>query len=439
MSTTVVLRGVCTRLSYAQPSTTADLVTCADHSPLATTHGNRVPYFRYFGPTAIVPGFKQMVVEVNHAHVKLGTPDPIASIPCDWGLTSHLEVSPTHVASKAWSGNPSIASASTASHDDNGSHRFADTPFYDKCDPRPVNPLIVHLCEVFFIHLGCNYPFLVRFHFMHELHEKMVEAVLVDAICAIAARFSMDSMLTKSGRKSLKGDHVTDGQIHKSKHGQAFAQRAMSGITKTFACPSIAAVQACLLLAYEQFGSDHDSGLWMYLGISIRMAQDLGLQKLDSLSHEGQMGPTPKTVNNGTPGNPEIQSRVDDFESSRSCADNDSEKVKMQQTVEKKRNDTFWAVFLLDRVISSGTGRPVTLRDKDIEIPFPSLEEADPITGWPTPFPALIRIIHLYGRVTDLLNNIQEVNHVTPDTLKRLAAIEDDLTGPLSCLIGVGR
>src|SRR5688572_25357114 len=39
----------------------------SDSDPLSPTlrrskHNNRVPYFRYFGPTAIVPGFKQMVV-----------------------------------------------------------------------------------------------------------------------------------------------------------------------------------------------------------------------------------------------------------------------------------------------------------------------------------------------------------------------------------------
>ncbi len=36
-----------------------------DHTTLGVNNRNRVPYFRYFGPTAIVPGFKQMVVQVN--------------------------------------------------------------------------------------------------------------------------------------------------------------------------------------------------------------------------------------------------------------------------------------------------------------------------------------------------------------------------------------
>lgn len=41
----------------------------SNHTSLSTgTARNRVPYFRYFGPTAIVPGFKQMVVQVRDNH-----------------------------------------------------------------------------------------------------------------------------------------------------------------------------------------------------------------------------------------------------------------------------------------------------------------------------------------------------------------------------------
>lgn len=36
-----------------------------DENTALTTESHRVPYFRYFGPTAIVPGFKQMVVSVR--------------------------------------------------------------------------------------------------------------------------------------------------------------------------------------------------------------------------------------------------------------------------------------------------------------------------------------------------------------------------------------
>jgi hypothetical protein len=50
-----------------------DVVHRGDHGSPSSNHTtnsvalarNRVPYFRYFGPTAIVPGFKQMVVQIR--------------------------------------------------------------------------------------------------------------------------------------------------------------------------------------------------------------------------------------------------------------------------------------------------------------------------------------------------------------------------------------
>ena len=269
---------------------------------------------------------------------------------------------------------------------------------------------------------------------MGDLKAKKVDAILVDAICAIAARFSSHPNLTKPGDDSTDTENPKKGQTHRSQYGRAFAKRAMSRLTESFSCPSIAAVQTCLLLAYEQFGSDHDSGLWMWLGISIRLAQDLGLQKSDCLRHESPPGPTPSFPMIGTVDKLGEQSKADATRTCHTRTNQDEPKMSAEAVLQKRRNDTFWAVFFLDRVVSSGTGRPVTLRDNDMEISFPPANELDPMTRWPAPFPALIRIIHLYGRITDLLNSIQQVNHVTPDTLQRLASIENDLTGsPYHC------
>ena len=309
-----------------------------------------------------------------------------------------------------------------------------ETSFYDAGDSKPTSPLIQHLCEVFFSHVGCIYPFLQRESFLKDLSEKKVDTILVDAVCAISARFSTHPILTNAGKGT---NSPKKGGLHKSKHGRVFAKRAMSRVTESFACPTIAAVQACLLLAYEQFGSDHDSGLWMWLGISIRLAQDLGLQKYDGLSHDVHMGANPNFLAIGSNDHiPVGQHPISNRQSL--CARTDSDPMRMRcdrEILDKKRNDTFWAVFFLDRAISSGTGRPATLRDTDIEISFPSSDETDPETGWPTPFPFLVRIIHLYGRVTDLLNSIQEIDHVTPDMLQRLAAFESDLTGKVFCFL----
>ncbi|CAI7599338.1 unnamed protein product [Penicillium glandicola] len=367
-----------------------------------------VPYFRYFGPTAIVPGFKQMVVQVrgsrrSNPSMSSDSPSPLRSP------------------------KPSDIHRPMAIATDNRDNRDANIPFYDRDDTLPVSNLVSHLCELFFVHLGCSFPFLQRERFLQDLKDKKVDTMLVDAVCSLAARFSMHPLLGPPQAPPIdRSQPPLDDK--KWDRGLPFGHRAMSALVDALPCPTLSAVQACLLLAYEQFGSDHDSGLWMYLGISIRMAQDLGLQKFQGLRHSyGRTGVTPSEVMTGHAGKLR-EEQYDDIDVHLTPKTTPQPLVE-ERARERERVDSFWSIFFLDRVISSGTGRPVTLRDEDIELCFPLQSESRLPNGWPAPFPPLIRIIHLYGRVTDLINGIQDVKLVTPDTLKMLAGMESDLTG----------
>ncbi|KAL4809222.1 fungal-specific transcription factor domain-containing protein [Aspergillus unguis] len=382
----------------------------SNRTSVSSSSRTHVPYFRYFGPTAIVPGFKQMVVQVR------GSRKSNASLSSD-------SFSPLRSPKLAESGVHHLNAII-----DTADSRDANTiPFYDRDDSLPVGNLVTHLCELFFVHLGCSFPFLRRDRFLRDLKEKKVDTMLVDAVCALSARFSPHPLLSPP-QAPLIDDSEPPPALKKFNRGQPFANRAMSALVNCLAFPTLSVVQACLLLAYEEFGSNHDSGLWMYLGISIRMAQDLGMQKLQGLDYNyGRMGVTPSAVMTGQAS----KLREDQYDEPLSGPSftKESQEAEDQRALERQRVDTFWSIFFLDRVISSGTGRPVTLRDEDIELRFPLQSESQLINGWPSPFPPLIRIIHLYGRVTDLINGMQDVNHVTPDTLKRLAGMESDLTG----------
>lgn len=406
---------------YVEP--TAD---CAAGRPLLSlSTRNRMPYFRYFGPTAIMPGFKQMVVKVKSKQHGTGatSSDRILT------LSSSVQA-PTNdsLAQESPAGQNLSLGQQTPGGAPIEDPAHADIPIYDTSAMSP-SPLITHLCKTFFTHLGCNYPFLQQERFMNDLEEKQVDAILVDAVCALAARFSNHPVLTGKQRasedKEKKSEHH---DIPPAERGQAFAQRAKSAISDTFACPSVAVVQAALLLAYDEFGASRDSGLWMYLGIAIRMAQDLGMQTLEGLRFEGLSGDTPKALRFSGSGKKITTSPRETATKLSPDAPTDAKDIAEQRAVERERLDTFWAVFFLDRVVSSGTGRPVTLRDNDIDISFPPLEGLDPTTGWPMPFSALIRIIHLYGRVTDTLNSIKEASGMTQEITKKLAAMEQHLT-----------
>ena len=353
---------------------------------------HRVPYFRYFGPTAIVPGFKQMVANVYRDNRR---------------KSRGSSFSTTSPSSLLGHGNHH----SHAGRRETASEALEDLPVYDVNSLAPVHPLITNLVEIFFQHLGCNYLFLQKDRFLRLLKDKRVEAILVDAVCALAARFLDQPVLT----------HDDSSKMKRSEYGHLFAQRAKAAIVDTFPCPSVAAVQACLLMAYEGFGADQDSALWMYLGIAIRMAVDLGLQKREGIKYQGERDPWYTRYWSRKDGDGTDDPDDKDIDGDETPSHHE------QQEVEQERIDTFWAVFVLDRVISSGTGRPVTFRDDDFELSLPPAI-VDPETGWPAPFPPFIEIIHLYGRVSDVLNHIREPGDLTEDKMEKLRIMERDLT-----------
>lgn len=58
--------------SDRSPGAAVDHTAYTDDGQGSQTLNRRVPYFRWFGPTAIVRGFKQMVVSVGHPGRKMG-------------------------------------------------------------------------------------------------------------------------------------------------------------------------------------------------------------------------------------------------------------------------------------------------------------------------------------------------------------------------------
>ncbi|EAA34263.2 hypothetical protein GE21DRAFT_2992 [Neurospora crassa] len=374
----------------ARQSNSNGIRSPTQHHSHSVRRRDRIPYFRYFGPTAIVPGFKQNLPK-----------EPSFRDPRFMRTGSSVATTPTpshHIQPRMI--QETLKDIPT----------LEDMPVYSTDDSKPVPEIIKVLVKTFFIRLGCNYPFLKEERFMRQLEEKQVEPILVDAMCALAARFSELPTFTNEQDGS---------RVPKSEYGDVFAQRVKNATVETFSCPSVAAVQAFLLMAYEAFGANQDSALWMYLGLAIRMATDLGLQKKEGVKYQGSRDPwfTRRWL-----------SKYNDDGNSPTDKQEEEETIspEEQKEVEQARIDTFWAVFMLDRIISSGTGRPVTLRDDDmdLEIPEPTLDQE----GWPDPFPACIKIIHLYGRASDVLNNIRDANDLTEESMKKLRQMESDLT-----------
>ena len=225
-----------------------------------------------------MPGFKQMVVKVkrqDQGSTDGGAAAGMVSPPSlNGGLTDQRTMSSLY--------EPTPGGSGVLESD---ARTPLNLPFYDT-SPMPPSELITHLANTFFIHLGCNYPFLQRERFLRDLEEKQVDAILVDAVCALAARFSTHALLTEQ-----KND---ENKTTPAEYGHAFAQRAKTAMVDTFPCPSVAAVQAALLLAYNEFGESRDSGLWMYVyqWVSLKLLLILCLS-LQVSRHRNSNGPGP--------------------------------------------------------------------------------------------------------------------------------------------------
>lgn len=385
----------------AKPPSSTDGAAAADVLPLkykdewnsarrppGAYHGikRKVPYFRYFGPTAIVPGYKQTTVSVRDRRRSRGD-DSLHSLAApDWTWLQAL-------------GTPSSGPSHAA-------FSWNDPPVYDYdggCKD-PVDSRIITLVETFFFQLGPNYPFLRMRRILHAIKQKTLEPILVNSMCALAARFS-----------DLTGPENKFEDLERSEFGHVYAARAHKDTVGTFACPSVAAVQACLLMAYEGFGSNQDSALWMYLGLAIRMAVDLGLGKHVGVIYPG--GSDPWYIR-GWKRPPTVNQQKEDTD--------DADDAEDEEALEKERTDTFWAIFILDRVISSGTGRPVTFREDDYELDLPETT-AEVVPNLPHPFSCLVRMIYLYGLVSDIFNNVKNTEDLTAEKLSQLGTIENTL------------
>lgn len=379
------------RRPFSNPRTVSfseDGRSVSNRSPVHHHHDtHKVPYFRYFGPTAIVPGLKQMVVNA-----------PVQNY--NRRRSSRGSVSATSPLSL-------LSLRSGPSHAETVLEPMDELPAYDPNDKAPVPEIIIRLVETFFLHLGYIHPFLREEKILRLVKEKKVESILVDAMCALAARFAnFDGLPAAMGSS-------------RSEYGIVFAQRAKAATVDTFPCPTVGAVQAYLLMAYEGFGANQDSALWMYLGLAIRMAFDLGLQKNEGVQYQGDKDPWYTSWNRPSP---------DEEDEDVLVATDEQLDPKEQQEIVQERIDTAWAVYILDRVISTGTGRTATVRDDEFELPIPQ-PTIDSSTGLPAPYPVFAHIIQLYGRVSDIINKLQKPSDLTEDKLATLAKIERELTG----------
>ncbi|KAI8093473.1 fungal-specific transcription factor domain-containing protein [Halteromyces radiatus] len=220
----------------------------------------------------------------------------------------------------------------------------------------PPKDLSEHLVRLYFEHF---YPLLPLFYKRQLVSsndmDESLSPLLLNAIYAVASRLSSDVRV-----RSDPNSQDTAGDI--------FFERAKCLLDDYYDVPRISTVQALLLLSSHQQGAMKSARAWLYCGMAFRMALDLGLHR-------------------------------------------NSEHWNIPPEERERRKRVFWCCFIVDRLTTAIYGRALCFEERDIDVPFPSVDDDEPIqteTNQPGPriLDTFIHCIKLCDILGHVLKNI---------------------------------
>jgi len=182
----------------------------------------------------------------------------------------------------------------------------------------PSPDVIDHLLKV---HFRFVHPVLPMLHYKtlsdQIRRQETPQSHLIFAILGLSSRFSDDAAF----RTPQPGEDRPPCTI--------FYERAKYFIKEEYDNSQLGTVQALLLMAIQQMGFCENQRAWLYVGMAIRMAQDLGLNK--DLSEQEQS---------------------------------------RNRLLAEMRRRTWWSCYVVERLVCAGLGR------YDHWTPFPNIKQA---------------------------------------------------------------
>ncbi|KAH9944251.1 fungal-specific transcription factor domain-containing protein [Epithele typhae] len=210
--------------------------------------------------------------------------------------------------------------------------------------------------------------------------------MLLLSMFAIAARYS-----------DRVDDHPLDESGAFSKAGQSFAVDAhkLLGTDRKYQSSRPSTCQALLLLAIREFGMGAMDKGWLYSGMAMRMAIDLGINRnTESWTVDG--------------------------------------KQPLFSDVEKQiRKHIWWSCCMSDKLSAVWLGRPITFRANDYSIPLPKPDEVDENEPW-EPYPPGI-LGHFTPQTSRLMTSFKQACHLSviiTDIMDKIYPVEPPIDIP---------
>ncbi|THH29489.1 hypothetical protein EUX98_g4687 [Antrodiella citrinella] len=133
--------------------------------------------------------------------------------------------------------------------------------------------------------------------------------------------------------------------------GDSYLESAKKILDSTYAHSRPGTLQALLLMGYREVGIGAMAQAWLYIGMAVRMAQDMGLHKsADKWVNVGKILFTPDEL--------------------------------------QERRRIWYGCVVMDKYVSSYIGRPVAIFENDFDTELPDIDQPDEHETW-TPHPSL--------------------------------------------------
>ncbi|KAK2590338.1 hypothetical protein QQS21_011981 [Conoideocrella luteorostrata] len=335
-----------------------------------------IRYYRTFGPTALFPGRRRLSLRIEHGDDRSET---IGST----GQTLNGSSAP---------GSRNCQSTSLSSNSS------TNTGLFDSANQQPHPDIIYQILDDFFDRLGGHIPFLSHDILLTHIGSNVASSFLLNAIAAVTLRFCSNTGALAEILGQYKGE-----RSNPSRHCAAFIAKARAQLVGLLSVPEPEVVGGLILLAWADFGEKNETGLWMFAGMAIRMAQDLGFDRTTetdidlNLNLHDHAWPSPDGTYSLT---------------------HEDSLVHQQEA----RLALFWSTFNLDVCVSLATGRPPTLNRDDIQVALPSFEDmmlaqldfSKETTQKNMIFPTLVKFMYHFSEAVALLNRASSAKSLDP-------------------------
>ncbi|KAJ7216402.1 fungal-specific transcription factor domain-containing protein [Mycena pura] len=212
--------------------------------------------------------------------------------------------------------------------------------------------------------------------------------------------------------------------------GDGFLFRAKTLLDSSYASSRASTCAALLLMGFREIGIGAMAQAWIYIGMAVRMAQDLGMHRdADGWVRAGvRVGRAAEAEAGGAGAHVEgSMEREAEARTEREEADGEGRRAgdgKLFGAWEiAERRRIWYACVIMDKYVSTYIGRPLAVFERDFDTSLPSESEAEEAEEWAPPMDAPLSAAPRPGRVISCFNASARLASILSQIIQSIYAL----------------